>query len=350
MARQKGCIMWILIVCLSVSFFRREIFPRISEFFGFDRFRLNQDDLIRLKYGVFCLEKDLHAVSYRNPPENYPPNMREIWQNREIGGNYKIKRHREKKLVDFLHKIDRILTENCIEYVLGVDSLLGSYVAHGPLPWHDYVTLQINSRDVMKFYRLKLSKVFETFDVEMLVLNHTYKFPYGSEFFNETIIPNADIKLHSLNEPNMEFSYFNPTIKYTYKWSWPYINVSLFDANNTDVIVCPDSRLSLPRSEFYPLHRRPFAGLWLPSPRNPMTVLRKVIQNRCVKGPEIYRVDVDRNFEETTVCPLLAPFAVNRVKVRGGVKETLQQLGQDLYSVRIHESFETLVHPYYLCI
>ena len=78
-------------------------------------------------------------------------------------------------------------------------------------------------------------------------------------------------------------------------WQWPYVDVSFYDENATHVWdAAPEFHGYVYRKSIvFPTHLRPFAGLWLPAPRDTLAYLATTYPRRrhCTASPYSHKVE-----------------------------------------------------------
>ena len=85
-----------------------------------------------------------------------------------------------------------------------------------------------------------------------------------------------------------KFKFYN--MKTSNEYNWPFVDVKYYKVtgdtvNKMEFKNIERQTLSIPMSRFYPLHKRPFGDLWLPSPRDPREWLhRKYNRFQCSQG------------------------------------------------------------------
>ena len=219
--------------------------------------------------------------------------------------------------------LEGIFTANNITYVLAYGTLLGSYISHDILPWDDDLDLLVKLSD-----KEKLLGLFKSGS----------KYPYIKAMVNT----NAYFRAHILKVYDIRSSHAGK-----YPWNWPFADVTFYDENDNSVWAA-DNHFIVRRSSFYPLHRRPFSGMWLPSPKDPRFLLRMNYKQFKCKSynydhknemSKSYWNNVFPSFIPTVDCSSVVgyyPF-VHRTVHNGGVNKTLKIGEFDIYTVYVDE-------------
>ena len=219
--------------------------------------------------------------------------------------------------------LDKIFTENNITYILAYGSLLGSYLLHDILPWDDDLDLLVRFSDRQKMLDLfKQSRYDHIGAIEHK--GHAAKM----------------IKLFYKNSPQAG----------KYAWKWPFADAAFYDENQDNVWSTQKGVIKMKRSKFYPLHRRPYGGLWLPAPRDPRTFLRfKYHTFVCKSHYWNHRREISAQPISASCSTLLDYYPmVHRTPEGEGVRETLKLGKRVLYSVHIDEVYWNQAKPYLL--
>ena len=229
------------------------------------------------------------------------------------------------KIRRLMQYIDGVFTSNNITYVLAYGTLLGSYISHDILPWDDDLDLLVKLSDKQKILHL---------------LDSGSKYPHIKAMVNTYYHKTYIIKI------------YEPTSSQAgkYPWKWPFADVTFFEENDNSVWTT-DNQFKLHkvnRSSFYPLHRRPFSGMWLPSPKDPRLLLqKKYTQFRCKPDNSDHKnerlISKWNNFFPwlipTVGCRSVVGYypVVHRTVHKEGVNETLKIGEWDIYKVYVDE-------------
>ena len=219
--------------------------------------------------------------------------------------------------------LDGIFTANNITYILAYGTLLGSYISHDILPWDDDLDLLVKLSD-----KEKLLSLFESGS----------KYPYIKAMVNT----DAYFRAHILKVYDIRSFHAGE-----YPWNWPFADVTFYEENDNSVWAA-DNQFKVNRSSFYPLHLRPFSGMWLPSPRDPRLLLQmKYRQFKCKPDNYDHKHEMSLSywnkifpsFIQTVNCRSVVgyyPF-VHRTVHKKGVNETLKIGELDIYTVFVDE-------------
>ena len=207
-------------------------------------------------------------------------------------GSYRIGEKHYLQFFKMLEEITKLYDRNDIEYIMGDGTLLGSYVMHDVLPWDDDVDLMVKYEDYMKLKTLystndrfkEMCDVFGYHDAEKYDDN---------EWIPKNLHKNKTGAI-SLYRGKTRPSYHKHKVFFKnadrisgQTWRWPFVDIKFYKQNishvwNFDFHNKSDIVLY---SDMYPIHKRPFAGLWLPAPHSTAVFLReKFTQFECRTG------------------------------------------------------------------
>lgn len=176
-----------------------------------------------------------------------------------------------KQLVDLLETFNRLMEKNNISYIMCDGTLLGSYFFHDFIPWDDDLDLMMDLADRHKLNKLFVDREFrKKFDV----VSYHDKIDWYSlktlEGRNPSLTNPADIRRLE-QQSFFKFKFFQKSSKKirNYPWRWPFIDIKFYNETK-DLVQNVDGKkiYKIPTKEFFPLHLRPFAHLWLPAPHN----------------------------------------------------------------------------------
>ena len=184
------------------------------------------------------------------------------------------------ELVDLLASFVTLMEKHNITYLMYEGTLLGSYFFHDFVPWDDDLDLMIAWKD-----REKLLKVFsdhklrETFDVcsyQDIIDWYSLETLEGR---NPKLQKRADRDFYT-KHADFKFKFFLKSSKNAgdFQWKWPFIDIKFYKETEDTVYKLDNihpQHGTIHKRDFFPLHLRPFAGLWLPAPRDTRSWLRK---------------------------------------------------------------------------
>ena len=225
------------------------------------------------------------------------------------------------RMMQLVQLIDEALTDNNVTYMLSFGTLLGAYVTHDALPWDDDLDLSAKVEDYEKILRL---------------------------FGNGTKYPQLATLDHGGGQPGKVKVYFKDDPKAgKYSWSWPFADISFLLDNATRVSFTTNRDLFLLKQHVYPLHYRPFGGMWLPVPRNPGYFLLKHFSYfKCESHFWDHRREVWKDRKKAICNSLIStyPFVKRRGTPRGGIMETLMLNGTSMYTLSLEEPYHAFGH------
>ena len=169
--------------------------------------------------------------------------------------------------LDLIETFASLMEAANVTYAMYFGTLLGSYRMHNMLPWDDDVDLIIKFDDMRKAIEAiqKYSKLGTHLGLsDYLMVQRRYNWSYQHRDFQE-------FNLNDLTPANMFhcFKFFSTGGAVQRKWRWPFLDVFAFKENSTDIVIRYERRaVDIKRDRFYPLVRRPFGHLWLPSPKD----------------------------------------------------------------------------------
>ena len=151
-----------------------------------------------------------------------------------------------------------------------------------------------------------------------------------------------------------KFKFFrnNSTFAGEQNWRWPFIDIKYYMENDSHIWNLDSKRRTyyIRRSDFYPLHLRPFASLWLPAPHNTRNFLiSKYRRFHCRSSIWNHRKEVKQRSRKVRCWRLSRyyPF-VWRDKLEGGVLEVLKVDNKVIQYVGVAESFSISQRPFAL--
>lgn len=153
--------------------------------------------------------------------------------------------------------IDRICRIYRIPYMMSDGTLLGSWRHHDIIPWDDDIDLMIPFEEKKRFVH---------------ALNE----------MNETLI-----EYHILKSSRSKREYYKIYFSHTpsaggYSWNFPFVDVFLYEKNETHLWQVEDFDTIVPIENIFPLVLRPLGELWLPSPSFPSKIFSFDPFDRCI--------------------------------------------------------------------
>ena len=172
------------------------------------------------------------------------------------------------QLIGLLDLVDHIFRKYNISYSLYFGSLLGSYLSHSILPWDDDLDIVMDAKDLLKLHRIHDQRILKN-EMGLNLLIQCFKWPYKvpPKTRGQVFKVCKNIKLKIYNGVHEGIS--NVT-----SWRWPFVDILTFDSNVSHVWINNYPKpIVIKYDEFFPFHRRPFSGLWLPAPSSPKEAL-----------------------------------------------------------------------------
>ena len=215
--------------------------------------------------------------------------------------------------IELLSRVDGILREFNITYMLAYGTLLGSYVMHDILPWDDDLDIFMNIDDLPKIKVLFNANGSGHYrHIQLLESTNAHAFT---------------VKLYSLNDPKAGRT----------SWRWPYIDISFYTQDARQVSTYRNApNWKMKRTDFFPLTQRPLAWRWFPAPRNTREfIVLKYKHFVCKSHGWDHRNEKFAKRVYSSDCRRLAshyPF-VERKLLRDKTMETLVLNGKPQYSV-----------------
>ncbi|XP_071109757.1 uncharacterized protein [Haliotis cracherodii] len=208
---------------------------------------------------------------------------------------------KEKRFFEILLKTFMKAVAPNVTYFLYSGSLLGSYRHHGMIPWDDDLDLVVRAKDAQRLVT-SLSKLAPHFIINQ-DRSRRWKFYHRASY----------------NIPGRS-------------WKWPFIDISFYTENGTHIRDYDRRyrRFAFKRTDVFPLGKRPFMGLLLPTPRNTKDVILQTYSiSVCQKKLYDHRWErsIPASKQATLQCDLLKaiyPF-VRREYSSNGIMEILER-------------------------
>ncbi|CAH1791202.1 unnamed protein product [Owenia fusiformis] len=224
-------------------------------------------------------------------------------------------------LFDLMDKLDKVMTEQNILYLLYGGSLLGSYRHHDLIPWDDDIDIFV-----------PLAKKEELVRAVATLGDH-YK-----------IVP-AGPRMKLFSDKSNKTSRFS--------WKWPYVDISFYAENATHIM---DSSKEFknyiyPKNVVFPLHRRPLGTLMLFAPKDTYANLK--LTYTTMKNCQSYFYShmlekLSKNPKLSMPCSNLkrvVPF-VHRTLAKTGINESLWLNEKFIHSYVINEPQYAMTDPF----
>ena len=213
-----------------------------------------------------------------------------------------------------LERVDEILREYKITYMLASGTLLGSYVMHDMLPWDDDLDIFIHIDDLPKMKRL--------FNAS------------GAGHYRQ-------IQLHIADRPTQftaKLSWMEDPRAGKFLWHWPFVDITFYTEKSQVISFFQHlPRSQFKHSDFFPLSKRPLAGRWFPTPRNLDAFFKYKYSHSFVCKSHTWDHKREKYFKKIykANCTTIAthyPF-LQRTILNGKVTETLILNGTVRYSL-----------------
>jgi len=243
-------------------------------------------------------------------------------------------------VLNALVRLVSICDELGIVYMLYGGALLGSFRHHDMVPWDDDVDFLIGWSE-----RRRLRTALSGLEPDYM----TFAYAERLKFY--------------MSAGSVSGSASIP-------WHWPYVDISFYEENSTHIWDAgPEFRgyCVYRKSMVFPTHLRPFAGLWLPAPRDTLAFLVAMYPRKRHCSTAFYSHKLEQNMRSVSmrchkmrnVYPFVhrRPAAVvavqvgrsQRVAVSPGIVEVLMLGDAVLHTVHVEEPAYTIdVDPYVL--
>lgn len=241
--------------------------------------------------------------------------------------------------VNFLNNVSRFFDDYNFEYIMCFGTLLGSYVSHSMLAWDDDIDMIMHVKDTRLMMELAERNVADSYSIVVLKQCNAKNDTDGK-------CMEGKFKLFWKDSPW--------PARGTMAWKMPFVDVTTYNSNSTHVWLLDHKPWIFPHSVFYPIQKRPFSGLMLPSPKEPYAFfishywnyrLAGIHQFKCALPQWDHWIQHGRLVRMTVGCQNLTsayPFVQRTVLSDGQVKENLMIDNKVYYSFVTNETFKPI--------
>ena len=224
------------------------------------------------------------------------------------------------KVRDLIRDVDVLFTENNMTYTLAHGTLLGSYLMHDLLPWDEDLDVWTSSENLVKIMDIFYKKRYRNMEASL------------RQFRSFTVLKISHTDGEVVGHSHMS-------------WKWPYVDVLFLTENQTHLVTTMVStHIVIDKADFFPIVRRPFMSMWLPSPYSPITILSRSytkFAKEFTNGRWNHKREAKQHklyVSAKSVVPYYP--AVHRVLCEGTdlVEESLHLNNSKLYSVLVRQS------------
>ncbi|XP_064621631.1 adhesion G-protein coupled receptor G4-like [Lineus longissimus] len=228
-------------------------------------------------------------------------------------------------LIDLVKVFIAVANAHNWTYFMYGGTTIGSIRHHGFIPWDDDIDFLINTTHVTE-----LKEVFKKMEPKYTVHDRG----------NDPIL-----KLFSSD------SYICP--RSHCKWKWPFVDLCFFTENSTHIWDTNKyfSHQKLRKADTFPVHLRPFEGLWIKAPKISLRMIQVIygVSDVCKTHSYAHAKEVSGQKVYSITCKRLKdvyPFVFRRW-VDGKMEETLR-LGDEILDIQLveHELPSTVTKPY----
>ena len=256
--------------------------------------------------------------------------------------------------IELLGVLAELFRKANITFILMHGTLLGSYLSHDMLPWDDDLDVMVNFKDLPKVKNLFKDKaIWEEFSVQ--------GFPNTGDEYDFDVLQklpsNLDDPIYyrkNANKSSHIFKFYrNDSPKAgNYTWNWPFVDICYYTENATHVWNLPDNyQIWIKRSDFYPLHLRPFGSLWLPAPHNTRTVLlARFPKFECKTSHRLHQYEIVVKYKSAKCNSLIKyyPFVWRYKQLQGGVLELLKLDDKVIHALEVAGKYDGYGSPFAL--
>ena len=138
-----------------------------------------------------------------------------------------------------------------------------------------------------------------------------------------------------------KWNFKNEKKTFNYAWRWPFLDIMFMKENSTHVWTLENRPMYFKLNEYYPLHVRPFMGMWLPTPHDSRLYLKKKYNTFKCKSHFWNHVSESGKAVADKECSTFNDIypRVIRTKHKNGTLEQLTLTESILYSAYVHEPF-----------
>ena len=220
---------------------------------------------------------------------------------------------------------------------------------HDIIPWDDDLDLMVDFRDYPKLKQTFQSNVFwSKYNIHGLT-NKPWDptNEYAFELLNQTF-PDQENNSKRKRKHAVKIYYANSTkIDKKHPWGYPFMDIFYYKQNSTHVWQLENNKLFTPISEFYPLHLRPFMGMWLKAPyKTGLHLKRKYHGFKCGSSLNLWNHKREKkvNPEDRVIVPcetLQSVYVeISRTEYSNGTLESVYLSKDLIYSVFIDVQYE----------
>ena len=244
------------------------------------------------------------------------------------------------EVMDIMRAFTSLCEKHNVTFIMADGTLLGSYFFHDIIPWDDDLDVMVKFEDRDKLIDAFRSKEFRhTYGVtsfQSRINWYDYSYLIGKGKKKYPSIPNDKnnyIK-NVLNIPDLKCKIFKMSSDKIgkYKWRYPFIDIKFYQENDTDIWKMDNmdpQQYRIFKSDFYPLHLRPFGKMWLPAPKDTNNFLKtKFREFTCKSGKWNHVKEKHRRTKLVRDCSMIVDYYphVERISSPDAPKKTEERL------------------------
>ena len=229
---------------------------------------------------------------------------------------------------------------------------------HDIIPWDDDLDVMVDLRDYPKLKRAFQNKILWKYYNLHGYHDSTNEYDFKSL---SNVFPDEDKITSKIGKGKKKTAKTRPRYHKVkiypvdgkrirhYAWRWPFIDITFFKQNLTHVWNYDHNKVQYtPIKEFYPLHLRPYMGMWLPVPHKTAEFIkRKYGTFACSSDKwdhknEMYAKKVSLPCKEIQS----AYVKISRHQYHKGTIESVYLSGNHMYSVFVDERIEDATLKY----